>query len=119
MLMCFSLHIPGESGVAEALAMTDDEVELIATPASRILAKQKFSPAIRKRIVSSGDYIGLTIGVGAYLIRISEVLKEVQKLVAQQPGRVAAVPRATQNGAHPDPAAAESIAWLGSQYSAN
>lgn len=116
MLVCFSLQV--ELELAEKLAMTPDEVSLATPPLARVLAKQKFKPALRKAIVSSGDYVTLTVVFGGYALRIAEVVKEINHArrggISQQ---VQNAPRGIQNGNRPDEG--PDFSWVGAQYRPN
>ncbi len=70
--------------VAEELAFTQEEVLELSTPGARLLAKSNIAPAIRTRIVSSGEYIGLGAALFAYASRVALVIQKAQNNVVTQ-----------------------------------
>lgn len=87
------------------LSINEDEAALIIPPLARILDKQHFNTRVKTAIQSSGDYIGLVMGVGSYLLRTVAVLQEVSVYIHGQPSQQAAQqavqPAAASNGHQP------------------
>lgn len=88
--------------VADKLAMEPGEQDLIIPPAARILDKKHFAPEVKTRIMSAGDYVGLAIGLGTYLIRTFAVTAQLRGQVqyANTSGTVSQQ-AAAQNGHQP------------------
>lgn len=59
------------------LAINEAEANLINPPLARILDKRHFDGEIKRRIQSSGDYIGLGMGLLAYVMRTAVVLQYI------------------------------------------
>lgn len=106
-LAVFRLPYPAAEQIAEALAMNEDEAALIIPPAARLLDKQHFDARVKKAIQSSGDLIGLAMGLGAYLLRTFAVFQEASVILnGQQPSSQIAQPAvqpAASNGHQPGP----------------
>lgn len=73
-LVCYFLSF--NWNIAEELAFTNEEVAELAGPSARLLAKSKLPTKTRQLIVSSGDVVGLTAGITAYVVRILAILEE-------------------------------------------
>lgn len=73
-MVCYLLSEPLE--LVEDLALLPEEVAEISGPLARVLAKSKISSEVRTRIVSSGDYVSLSVALSAYVLRILEVLRD-------------------------------------------
>lgn len=103
------LHLPfgfdGESPaehVADHLAMDPKEQELIIPPLARILDKQHFGGEVKRHIMASGDYVGLVMGLGTYLLRTVAVMGQLRgEMVYVQSGGAPAEQAAHQNGYQP------------------
>lgn len=115
-LLCFIFTLP--FFYVDHLALTDDEVEVIAEPGARLFAKSKIPAETKARILSSGDYIGLGVGLTAYVYRVSTVIKEANHAGTQQTTGLSAASTptttATNNGTGPTgPAVAAGLAGWG------
>lgn len=64
--------------LAEELSLQPEEVETLAAPGSRILAKQVKSKAITDRVTSAGDGIALLAAMVMYGVRVHSILNPVQ-----------------------------------------
>jgi hypothetical protein len=83
MLVCYLASLP--MGLAEELALTNEEVTSIAEPASRLLAKSKIPGEVRETLVNSGDYVGLTVALTAYVVRVLDLMKgNIQHVATRQ-----------------------------------
>ncbi len=91
--------------IADELAISPDEQQMINPPLARLLDKQHFAPEIKKRIQESGDAAGLLIGLGAYLVRVSATLGQLATM--QKEGLPYEQPRSasSQQAAQQQPAA--------------
>lgn len=81
-LLCFIFSMP--FFYVDQLALTEEEVEVIAEPGARLFAKSKIPAETKARILSSGDYIGLGVGLTAYIYRVSTIIKEADHAGTQQ-----------------------------------
>lgn len=79
-LCLFVYRFPLETSelLADALALNQDELELIIPPLAGFLDKQQFSPAMRQRILQSGDLVGLVLGFGSYGARVYGALRDIK-----------------------------------------
>jgi hypothetical protein len=78
-LAFFRLPYPIAEDLADNhLSINEDEADLIIPPLARILDKRHFDAKVKTVIMSSGDYIGLAMGLGSYLLRTMAVLQEVR-----------------------------------------
>lgn len=79
-LCLFVYRIPLETSemLADALALNQDELELIIPPLAGWLDKQQFSPAMRQRLLQSGDLVGLVLGFGSYGARVYGAMREIK-----------------------------------------
>lgn len=81
LILCLCLFVyrfPLETSelLADALALNQDELELIIPPLAGFLDKQQFSPQLRQRILQSGDLVGLVLGFGSYGARVIGALRD-------------------------------------------
>lgn len=102
-LALFRLPYPIAERLAEDLSMDEDEAALIVPPLARVLDKAHFDVKVKKAIQSSGDYLGLAMGVGAYLLRTLGIMQEVSQAIhgTSQQTAQQAVPTASSNGHQP------------------
>lgn len=78
MLACMVMKIPNAEAVADHLAMNEAEQELVIEPLAKLLDKQHFDSKVKTAIVSSGDAIGLVLGLGAYGMRVLGALQQLK-----------------------------------------
>ncbi len=76
-LVCYFLSFQWD--LAEELAFTNEEVRELSGPSARLLAKAKLDKKTRQVLVSSGDVVGLSAGITAYIVRILGTLEQKQK----------------------------------------
>lgn len=105
-LVCYFLAFNWD--VAEELAFTNEEVQELAGPSARLLAKTKLDRKTRQMIVSSGDAVGLAAGITAYVVRIlgtleqknktNELTRKTHGLSSPQPAASTATSSAPSNG---------------------
>lgn len=105
-LVCYFLAFNWD--VAEELAFTNEEVQELAGPSARLLAKTKLDRKTRQMIVSSGDVVGLGAGITAYVVRIlgtleqkqrsNELTRKTDRIQSPQPTTSAATSSAPSNG---------------------
>jgi len=87
------------------LPMTDDEAKAIAEPLASYLVRNEPTSGIAREILENYDLVALTLGVGAYSVRVYSDRK--QELADQRPVNTEAIQRvssiqASDNGRQPD-----------------
>lgn len=78
LLCCLAMKIPNGEEIATHLAMNQAEQDLVIEPLARLLDKQHFDTRVKTAILSSGDAIGLVLGLGAYSMRVMGALQELK-----------------------------------------
>lgn len=115
-LALFRLPYPIAEEVADHLSMNEDEAALIVPPLARILDKQHFDAKVKTAIQSSGDVIGLVMGVAAYLLRTGAIMQEVSMQIngqlSTQAPQQAVQPAAASNGHQHQPVAAANLGFI-------
>jgi hypothetical protein len=89
--MGFGLHYVGGAGHPEAFKMTDDDLEAIAPPLTRILNRYP----VTRAAAAGGDELALAVGVGMYGLRsirqrgqiIAQRELEAEQLAGEQAAR--------------------------------
>jgi hypothetical protein len=117
-LFVYRFDMESSEKIADHLAMNPAEQDLIIPPLASLMDKQGWDEETRDRILQSGDYIGLSIGMAMYCTRVAGTLRELKGSVnSYEPGRHASQ-QAPANGHDGGIAWGSAIAGL-SQYAAN
>jgi len=81
LLLCLFIYrfpLQTSEAVADALALNQDELDMIIPPLASLMEKQKWDEATRQRILQSGDLVGLALGLGSYGARVLGALRELK-----------------------------------------
>jgi hypothetical protein len=81
LLLCLFLYrfpLQTSEAIADALALNQDELDMIIPPLASLMEKQKWDEATRQRILQSGDIVGLSLGLGSYGARVLGALRELK-----------------------------------------
>lgn len=96
--------LTGGTGMASIvrpyLAMTDEEAEAIATPLASYLVRNEPTSGVAREILENYDLLAMTLGVGAYGVRIYHDRRE--ELAARRPANTEALQRISEIQNAPD-----------------
>lgn len=85
----------GMAGVVKPyLEMTDEEAEAIATPLASYLVRNESTNAIAREILENYDLLAMTLGVGAYGVRVYKDRK--QEVESKRPANTTATQRVSE-----------------------
>lgn len=75
----FKFPAPMAEKLAVDVSMSSEEQEMVIPALASILDKQKFPDHVKNGILTSGDWFGLALGGGMYMMRVYGVLTQVRR----------------------------------------
>ena len=99
-LFVYRFDMESSEKIADHLAMNSAEQDLIIPPLAGIMDRQNWDEGTRNLILSSGDYVGLALGISSYGARVLGTLRELKGSINDGNSRNAAqqAPPVASNG---------------------